>query len=147
MLYQPPPREAYSSPHISIDSTNLNAVEYFTYMGSVISSDATVSKDLDNRSSKANSSLGRLSKRVWQSHSLRLTTKIQVHRAVVVPTLLYDADTWVLYRKKIRLLKRFHQRCLRSILGIKWQDHVSNEDVLKRASLPSIQCSQTKSVS
>ena len=26
-----------------------------------------------------------------------------------------------------------------SILGIKWQDHVSNEEVLKRASLPSIE--------
>ena len=28
--------------------TNLNAVEHFTYLGSVISNDATVSKDLDN---------------------------------------------------------------------------------------------------
>ena len=35
--------------------------------------------------------------------------------------------------------ERFHQRCLRSILGIKWQDQVSSEEVLKRASLPSIQ--------
>ena len=32
-----------------------------------------------------------------------------------------------------------HQHCLRSILGIKWQDHVSNEEVLKIASLPSIE--------
>ena len=28
--------------------------------------------------------------------------------------------------------------CLCSTLGIKWQDHVSNEEVLKRASLPRI---------
>ena len=53
-------------------------------------------------------------------------------------TLLYGAETWVLYRKQIRLQERFHQRCLRSILGIKWQDHMLNEEVLKRASLPSI---------
>ena len=63
--------------------------------------------------------------------------KIQVYRAVIVPTLLYGAETWDLYRKQIRLLERFHQRCLRSILSIKWQDYVSNEEVLKRASLPS----------
>ena len=97
-----------------------------------------VSKDLDNRLSKASSSFGRLSKRVWQSHSLRLSTKIQVYRAIV-PTLLYSAETWVLYRKQIRLLERFHQCCWHSILGIKWQDHMSNEEVLKRASLPSIE--------
>ena len=65
--------------------------------------------------------------------------KIQVYKAVVVPTLLYGAETWVLYRKQIRLLGQFHQRCLRSILGIKWQDHVSKEEVLKGASLPSIE--------
>ena len=124
MLYQPPPREAYSPSHISIDGTNLNAVEHFTYLDSVISSDTTVSKDLDNRLSKASSSFGRLSKIVWQSHSLRLSTKIQVYTAVVVPTLLNGAETWVLYIKQIWLLERFHQR---SILGIKWQDRVSNE--------------------
>ena len=86
VLCQPPQHEAYSPPHISIDGTNLNAVEHFTYLGSIISSDATVSKDLDNRLSKASSSFGRLSKRVWQSHSLRLSTKLQVYRVVVVTT-------------------------------------------------------------
>ena len=129
----------YSPPHISIDGTDLNAVEHFTYLGSVISNAATVSKNLDNRSSKASSSFGRLSKRVWQSHSLRFSPNLQVYRAVVVSILLYGAETWALYRKQIRLLERFHQRRLRSILGIRWQDHVSNEEVLKRASLPSIQ--------
>ena len=56
VLYQPPPRETYSPPHISIDGTNLNAVEHFPYLGSVTCKDATVSKDLDNRLSKASSS-------------------------------------------------------------------------------------------
>ena len=86
--------------------------------------------------SKASSSFGRLSKRVWQSHSLRPSAKIPVYRTVVVPTLLYGAEIWVLYRKQTRLLEWFHQRCLRSI---KWQDYMSNEEVLKRASLPSIE--------
>ena len=62
-----------------------------------------------------------------------------VYRAVVVPTLLYGAEAWVLYQKQIRLLERFHQCCLRSNLGIKWQDHVLNKEVLKRAILPSIE--------
>ena len=62
VLYQPPPRVAYSPPYIRIDGTNLNAVEHFTYLGSIISSDATVSKDLDNRLSKASSSFGILAK-------------------------------------------------------------------------------------
>ena len=66
VLYQPPPQEAYSPPHISTDSTNLNTVEHFTCLGSVISNDATISTELDNSWSKASSTFGRLSKRVWQ---------------------------------------------------------------------------------
>ena len=123
----------------SIDGTNLNAVDHFSYLGSVIFSDATVNKDLDNCLYKASSSFGRTSKRIWQSHSLCLSTKIQVYIVIVVPTLLCGAEPWDLYRKQSRLLERFHQRCLRSILGIKWQDHVSNEEALKRASPPSIE--------
>ena len=65
-------------------------VEHFTYLGSIIS---TVSKDLDNHLSQASSSFGRLSKRVWQSHSLHLSTKIQVYGAIFVPTPLYGAET------------------------------------------------------
>ena len=113
-------------------------MEHFTYLDSVISNNAAVSKDLDNGLSKASSSFGRLSKRVWLSQSVRLSTKIEVYRAVAILTLLYDAEIWVVYRKQIRLLERFHQRCLRSILGLKWQDHVSNKEVLKKANLPSI---------
>ena len=67
MLYQPPPGVAYSPPHISIDGTNLNAVEHFTYLGSIISNDATVSEDLDNRLSKASSSFGTVKENMAES--------------------------------------------------------------------------------
>ena len=103
MLCQLLPREAYIPRHICINGTNLNAVEHLTYLGSVISIDATVRKDLNKCLSKASLSFGRLSKRVWQSHPFRLFTKIQLFKAVVVPSLLYGAETWVLYRKQIRL--------------------------------------------
>ena len=76
---------------------------------------------------------------VWNSHSLRLTTKIKIYRAFVISTLIYGAETWTLYRTQVRLLERFHQRCLRSILNIKWHDYVSNEDVLEKAELPSVE--------
>ena len=41
VLYQAPPWDAYSPPHISIDGTNLTAVEHFTYLGCVISNNAS----------------------------------------------------------------------------------------------------------
>ena len=49
VLFQPAPLQNYTPPHITIDGTTLNSVEHFTYLGSVMSNDATIDKDLDNR--------------------------------------------------------------------------------------------------
>ena len=46
----PPPHEGTKdAPKISIGGHRLNAVDQFTYLGSVISNDATVTKDVDHR--------------------------------------------------------------------------------------------------
>ena len=47
VLCQPLPDASCSLPKIKIDATNLNAVEHFTNLGSIISNDATVTKDLE----------------------------------------------------------------------------------------------------
>ena len=33
----------------------------------------------------------------------------------------------------------FHRRCLRAILGISWRDHVTNEEVMRRAGTERLQ--------
>ena len=44
----------------------------------------------------------------------------------------------MLYRKHVRQLERFHVRSLRSLVGIKWQDRVTDLEVLARTGLVSI---------
>ena len=139
VLHQPAPREAYHPPCINIGDTALRVSQQFTYLGCTISSDASIDREIDNRLSKANSSFGRLYKRVWQNRSIKNKTKILVYRAVVLTTLLYGSETWVLYSGHIRLLERFHQRSLRSILRIRWNDFITNVEVLERAEIPSIE--------
>ena len=53
--------------------------------------------------------------------------------------MLYSCETWTTYRRHIQQLERFHQRCLRSICSIKWQDKVSNLEVLQKCGLPSVE--------
>ena len=139
VLHQPAPHEDDHKPHITIGNTELKTTQQFTYLGCTISSDARVDKEIDNRLSKANSSFGRLYKRVWNNKHLKTQTKIRVYRAVVLTTLLYGSETWVTYRSHIRLLERFHQRCLRTILNIHWSDYVTNVEVLEQAEIPSIE--------
>ncbi|KAI8484474.1 hypothetical protein Bbelb_377450 [Branchiostoma belcheri] len=44
---------------------------------------------------------------------------------------------------RISIDERFHQRCLRCIMGINWQDYVTNIEVLGKANLHSIETMQT----
>ena len=57
---------------------------------------------------------------------------------MVLSTLLYGSETWVTYSYHLRLLERFHQWCLRSILNIHRSDYVTNVEVLQQAGITSI---------
>ena len=111
----------------------------FKYLGSIISSDAQVDADIDNRLSNARRAFGRLQTTVWKSRQLKQQTKLSLYRAVVLTTLLYGSESWVTRRHHIKQLERFHQRCLRNILRIKWWDFIPNSEVLVKANLTCIE--------
>ena len=76
--------------------------------------------------------------RAWRNRKRTVRTKALIYQACVLSTLLYGSETWTTYAKQERHLDAFHQRCLRKIMGISWQDKVTNEEVLKRTGLQSI---------
>ena len=138
VLFQPAKGSSAPAPSIKIDDKTLNTVESFTYLGSKISSSGSFDKEISNRIAKASSSYGRLTKRVWSNRGLKLETKCAVYRAVVLSALLYGCESWTLYRRHVKTLEQFHQRCLRRIMSIKWYDRVSNFSVLNLAKMPSV---------
>ena len=71
--------------------------------------------------------------RVYLNRNLRLATKISVYNAIVLAILLYGCETWTIYSRQMRELHKFHMRCLRQMLGITWQDKVTNNEVLARS--------------
>ena len=91
------------------------------------------------RISKASRLFGRLQSRVWRARGISSKTKIAVYRAIVLPSLLYGCETWTCYRRHLRQLDQFHLRCLRKILGISWEERLTNQDVLRRANLTGIE--------
>ena len=85
-----------------------------------------------------------LKTRVLSQHNIRRSTKLKVYRAVVLTSPLYGCETWTLYRRHLKQLERFHMRSLRTILNIKWQDRVSNLQVLDMAESTSIEAISLK---
>ena len=118
---------------ISIDNQTLECVNTFTYLGSTISSDLQLEKELNTRLARAATVMAKLSQRVWTNNHLSVRTKLQVYQACVISTLLYGSEAWTTYTRHEKQLNSFHLRCLRRILGISWQDKIPNTEVLERA--------------
>ena len=57
----------------------------------------------------------------------------------MVGTIGLVCETWTLYRRHIKQLEEFHQRLLRMVMSICWQDRIKNKEVLDRAETTSIE--------
>ncbi|KAJ7427164.1 hypothetical protein WISP_09240 [Willisornis vidua] len=95
--------------------------------------------EIDNRLAKAYRAFIKLHRRVWCNKHLKKSTKISVSRAIVLSTLLYGSESWVIYRHHLRLLERFHQCCLHSILNIHWTGYMTSVSVLDQEGVSSIE--------
>ena len=146
VLYQPPPNypEVVGQPRITVNDSALAAVGSFKYLGHRVTTKGTLDCELENRICSAAAAFGRLDKRVFSSHDLQRDTKLLVYNAIVIPTLLYGAETWTTYRRHIKALEQYHQRCLRRILGITWEDRRTNISVLQDAKTTSIEAMITQ---
>ena len=127
-----------SPPSITIDNQVLEDADHFTYLGSIISSNPSLDSEINKRIAKAASVMARQSKRVWSNNQLTSNTKLQVYQACVLSMLLYGSESWTTYARQENRLESFHLRCLHCILGITWQDEVTNTAVLARAGSHSI---------
>ena len=72
-------------------------------------------------------------------YCIRLDTKVAVYKAVILTTLLYGCESWVLYRRHVVKLEQFHMRCLRRIAHVKWQDKIPNTEVLETCHITGIE--------
>ena len=64
---------------------------------------------------------------------------MKVYCACARPTLLYAAETWALTERLEGLLPSCHQRILRYMSRVRWQDKISNEEVRRRCGVENLE--------
>ena len=126
-------------PTVQVNTRTVESAPSFSYLGNLLSSVATCEDEIQNRIRAAHVAYGRLTKRVFETHGLNFQTKFMVFRAVVLSTLLYACETWTLYSRDVKQLEKFEQAKLRQIFRVRWKDKITNNEIVTRASLPSIE--------
>jgi len=109
-------QDAETPPVITINNTELEVVDSFTYLGSTVSSKASLDVEISSRIAKAAGVMAKLNKRVWINDLLSERTKLQVYRSCVLSILLYESELWPTYARQEKRLNGFHLRCLQRLL-------------------------------
>ena len=101
------------------------------YLGSIVSADGRVGRELARRLGAANAQF-RLLDRFWRHAAISRKRKVQILNATVVPKLMYCLSTACLNLSERRRLDGFYCKCLRKIWGIKpaFISRCSNQSVL-----------------
>ncbi|XP_065571593.1 uncharacterized protein LOC136034375 [Artemia franciscana] len=117
---------------VSLDSTtDIEVVQDFTYLGSIISSNGSLPPELQSRLSKASSVMGRLNRHIWRKSDISRTTKLRIFNALVGSVMLYGAEIWQASAVTLKKIDVFHGKNLKRMEGLRWSDFVSNEKLLQ----------------
>ena len=120
----------------ALEGGDIQMVDEFSCLGSVITSSGRMTVEVDKRVAQALRAFGALRKAVFIDKHLKITTKRKIYNACVMSVLLYGAECWVLLKKQEKKLNIFHHRYIGSILGIsnrqQWSEHITMAEVRGR---------------
>ena len=110
VMYQPAPGTPYTESNIKLSGQKLASTDKFVYLGSNLFRAVNIDDEVCYRIARASTAFGRLKEKVWERRFLSLNTKLKVHKAVVLPSLLYACETWTIYSRHAKKLNSFHMR-------------------------------------
>ncbi|XP_063427447.1 uncharacterized protein LOC134710955 [Mytilus trossulus] len=119
------------TPDIKVNGEQLELVQSFTYLGSIVKSEGGAGQDIKTKIGKARSAFHRL-RNIWETPSIRKKTKLKIYNSCVTSVLLYGAECWRMTEKVINRLFSFHNTCLRRIMKIYWPNKITNEALHKK---------------
>ena len=96
--------------------------------------------EVASRIAKASRAFRCLKKSMFDDKNFSVATKRYVYCAAMLPVLLYGVETWMLKSKSARRLEVFHNRCIRTILGVsryeQWKKKLLSRSLAASFGLP-----------
>eukprot|EP00731_Ephydatia_muelleri_P020641 Em0013g368a len=127
-----------SPPSFFINDNQIEVVSHFQYLGSVLSHDTTLDKEITTRISRAAGVFSNLKSPVRNNPNLSQRTKLAVYQAAVLPALLYGAETWTTTTRLLNRLECFHMDSIHQAMGVSKLAHIPNITLRAKAKIPPI---------
>jgi len=115
---------------IMIDQKQLEKVESFKYLGSILTNDGRCTCEIKCRIAMAKAAFNK--KRALFTSTLDLKLRKKLVKCYIWSIALYGAESWTIRAVDQKHLESFEMWCWRRMEKISWTDRVRNEEVLLR---------------
>jgi len=116
---------------ITLEGQDIEEVEKFTYLDSIVSKKGGSDEDIEARIKKARQAFIML-RPIWKDRHITQKTKLRIFNSNVKSVLLYGSESWRCTKVLDGKLQAFVNKCLREILKIWWPETISNEELWRR---------------
>ena len=113
---------------IMIDQKQLENVECFKYLGTILTNDGRCTREIKSRIAMAKAAFNK--KKTLCTSKLDLHLRKKLVKCYIWSMAFYAAETLTLRIADQKYLESFEMWCWRRMEKISWKDHVRNEDVL-----------------
>jgi len=127
---------------IVIDGDEFEVVDEFVYLGSLVTTDNSTSREIRRRIISGSRAYYGLHQSL-RSRKLQPRTKCTMYKSLIRPVVLYGHETWTMLEEDLQALGVFERRVLRTIYGGVQEDGVwrrrMNHELAQLFGEPSIQ--------
>jgi ribonuclease HI/exonuclease III len=113
------PRHGPTPTAFHIRGTWITETRQFKYLGSFISGDASLTAEITHRQQRAHATANAL-KKLLKSSRLTRRTRLTYLNVLVIPVLLYAAESWTPTKKDTSRLQKTYHQLIRKFTGIKF---------------------------
>jgi len=94
---------------ILIQNEQLEQVDTFPYLGSRITEDGECTTEFSSRLNKGHA-IGASLQKIWKTHSIPISTKIRLMKALAWPVATYGCESWILRKNEETRLDAFEMK-------------------------------------
>ena len=116
---------------ILIQNEQLEQVNTFPYVGYLITEDGECTAVFCTRLNRGQA-IGASLQKIWNRHTIPISTKIQLMKALVWPVATYRCESWTPRRNEETCLDDFEMKGQRKIMRVSWTSKKTKELVLNK---------------
>jgi hypothetical protein len=112
-----------------LDRTEIQIIDSYTFLGTIITRDGSMSKEINRRISSGRLAMIKLEK-IMKDREVTVTTKSKIVETMIFPIVTYGSESWTVRKKERKKIYAFELWAWRRMLRTPWKDRRTNASII-----------------